>query len=254
MNTQKDNEDEGYDKNDFIDNDDTVKNQVVAKKDKAAKAKRTKHKYIPRVWFEGKKMIIRGKAKLQLSNEEIHLKMRDKDKKNQLDRDNEATNNAVRIGKQSTLSNFVMVKQTKIPATKNVSVKTVSAKDRDLVYDSSDNDGKSSTDSNENDCENYTYLQKDTPKENSSSDKQTSIINYATVTKNENAQQEDSIKVSTRPESDNKSQAMDSSVGKEKEEYVSENCPEIAYFMQHCEVKVPEWMKNEHSSHDEDEE
>ena len=50
MNTQKDNEDEGYDENDFIDNDDTVKNQVVAKKDKAAKAKRTKHKYIPRVW------------------------------------------------------------------------------------------------------------------------------------------------------------------------------------------------------------
>jgi hypothetical protein len=220
MNTQKDNEDEGYDENDFIDNDDTVKNQVVAKKDKAAKAKRTKHKYIPRVWFEGKKMIIRGKAKLQLSNEEIHLKMRDKDKKKQLDRDNEATNNAVRIGKQSTLSNFVMVKQTKSPAIKNVSVKTVSAKDRDLVYDSSDEDGKSSTDSNEDDCENYTYLQKDTPKENSSSDKQTSIINYATVTKNENAKQEDSIKVSTRPESDNKSQAM----------------------------------KNEHSSHDEDEE
>jgi hypothetical protein len=220
MNTQKDNEDEGYDENDFIDNDDTVKNQVVAKKDKAAKAKRTKHKYIPRVWFEGKKMIIRGKAKLQLSNEEIHLKMRDKDKKKQLDRDNEATNNAVRIGKQSTLSNFVMVKQTKSPAIKNVSVKTVSAKDRDLVYDSSDEDGKSSTDSNEDDCENYTYLQKDTPKENSSSDKQTSIINYATVTKNENAKQEDSIKVSTRPKSDNKSQAM----------------------------------KNEHSSHDEDEE
>ena len=220
MNTQKDNEDEGYDENDFIDNDDTVKNQVVAKKDKAAKAKRTKHKYIPRVWFEGKKMIIRGKAKLQLSNEEIHLKMRDKDKKKKLDRDNEAINNAVRIGKQSTLSNFVMVKQTKSPAIKNVSVKTVSAKDRDLVYDSSDEDGKSSTDSNENDCENYTYLQKDTPKENSSSDKQTSIINYATVTKNENAKQEDSIKVSTRPESDNKSQAM----------------------------------KNEHSSHDEDEE
>ena len=220
MNTQKDNEDEGYDENDFIDNDDTVKNQVVAKKDKAAKAKRTKHKYIPRVWFEGKKMIIRGKAKLQLSNEEIHLKMRDKDKKKKLDRDNEAINNAVRIGKQSTLSNFVMVKQTKIPATKNVSVKTVSAKDRDLVYDSSDEDGKSSTDSNEDDCENYTYLQKDTPKENSSSDKQTSIINYATVTKNENAKQEDSIKVSTRPESDNKSQAM----------------------------------KNKHSSHDEDEE
>jgi hypothetical protein len=220
MNTQKDNEDEGYDENDFIDNDDTVKNQVVAKKDKAAKAKRTKHKYIPRVWFEGKKMIIRGKAKLQLSNEEIHLKMRDKDKKKQLDRDNEATNNAVRIGKQSTLSNFVMVKQTKSPAIKNVSVKTVSAKDRDLVYDSSDEDGKSSTDSNEDDCENYTYLQKDTPKENSSSDKQTSIINYATVTKNENAKQEDSMKVSTRPESDNKSQAM----------------------------------KNEHSSHDEDEE
>ena len=218
MNTQKDNEDEGYDENDFIDNDDTVKNQVVAKKDKAAKAKRTKHKYIPRVWFEGKKMIIRGKAKLQLSNEEIHLKMRDKDKKKQLDRDNEATNNAVRIGKQSTLSNFVMVKQTKSPAIKNVSVKTVSAKDRDLVYDSSDEDGKSSTDSNEDDCENYTYLQKDTPKENSSSDKQTSIINYATVTKNENAKQEDSIKVSTRPKSDNKSQAM----------------------------------KNEHSSHDED--
>ena len=220
MNTQKGNEDEGYDENDFIDNDDTVKNQVVAKKDKAAKAKRTKHKYIPRVWFEGKKMIIRGKAKLQLSNEEIHLKMRDKDKKKQLDRDNEATNNAVRIGKQSTLSNFVMVKQTKSPAIKNVSVKTVSAKDRDLVYDSSDEDGKSYTDSNENDCENYTYLQKDTPKENSSSDKQTSIINYATVTKNENAKQEDSIKVSTRPKSDNKSQAM----------------------------------KNEHSSHDEDEE
>ena len=100
------------------------------------------------------------------------------------------------------------------------SLKTVSAKDRDLVYDSSDEDGKSSTDSNEDDCENYTYLQKDTPKENSSSDKQTSIINYATVTKNENAKQEDSIKVSTRPKSDNKSQAM----------------------------------KNEHSSHDEDEE
>jgi hypothetical protein len=103
-------------------------------------------------------------------------------------------------------------------------------------------------------CEYYTYLQEETPKGKtvSSSGKQTSLINYATVTKNENAKQDDSIKVSTRPKFDNQSQAMDSSVSEEQEEYSSENCPEIAYFMKHCEVEVPEWMKNKHSSHDED--
>jgi hypothetical protein len=46
---------------------------------------------------------------------------------------------------------------------------------------------------------------------------------------------------------------MDSSESNEEEEYSSENCPEIAYFMQHCEVKDPKWMKNKDLSHEEEE-
>ena len=177
MNTKKETEDDGYDENDVVSTNDTKKNKAVLKKDKAAKVKRTKHKYIPRVWFEGKKMIIRGKAELQLSNEEIHLKMKDKDKKKKLDRDNEATNSAVMSGKQSTLSNFVTVKRTKNQPTKMVSAKTMSVKNDDHVHDSSDEYEISSTD----DCEDYIYLQqeKDPMNNDISSSTQTSIINYA---------------------------------------------------------------------------
>jgi hypothetical protein len=66
-------------------------------------------------------------------------------------------------------------------------------------------------------------------------------------------QNEAKDKVSTRPKFDNPSQAMDSSLSEEQEEYSSKNCPEISYFRQHCEVELPKWMKNKHSSHDEDE-
>jgi hypothetical protein len=87
----------------------------------------------------------------------------------------------------------------------------------------------------------------------SSINKQTSIINYATVAKSGNATQYDSIKVSTSPKEYNQSQSMDSSKSNEEEEYCSKKCPEIAYLVRHCEVKVcPEWMKNKESSPDEE--
>ena len=185
MNTKKETEDDGYDENDVVSTNDIKKNKAVPKKDKAAKVQRKKNKYIPRVWFEGKKMIIRGKAELQLSNEEIHLKLKAKDKKKKLEQENEATNNAVMSGKQSTLSNFVTtVKGTKNPPTKMMSAKSMSVNDGDHVNDSSDEYEISSPD----DCEDYIYLQqvKDPINNDISSSKQTSIINYAMVAKNGN--------------------------------------------------------------------
>eukprot|EP00978_Attheya_sp_CCMP212_P033815 scaffold138503_cov34-Attheya_sp.AAC.5 len=72
MNTQ----DEKVRANDYEENDDRTpapnkadESKVVTKK--ASKGKGAKHKYIPTVWMEGKKMIKRGKAVLQQSNDKI---------------------------------------------------------------------------------------------------------------------------------------------------------------------------------------
>lgn len=82
---------------------------VIAKK----KKKSTKHVFVPTVWYEGKKMIIRGKAELKKSNGEIYhtlekqaIAKRNKEFKS-------TTDNEVRIGAQATLTNFCTVKVTK---------------------------------------------------------------------------------------------------------------------------------------------
>eukprot|EP00978_Attheya_sp_CCMP212_P026295 scaffold86194_cov56-Attheya_sp.AAC.1 len=83
----------------------TVKSKVVSKK--KAKSKR----YIPRVWMEGKKMYIRGKGELQLSNDEIYRKLQKQAKDNRNIADLAATADEVRTGSQPTLSNYFSGKQ-----------------------------------------------------------------------------------------------------------------------------------------------
>jgi hypothetical protein len=83
----------------------TVKSKVASKK--KAKSKQ----YIPRVWMEGKKMYIRGKGELQLSNDEIYRKLQKQAKDNRNIADLAATADEVRTGSQPTLSNYFSGKQ-----------------------------------------------------------------------------------------------------------------------------------------------
>jgi hypothetical protein len=69
-----------------------------------------KHKYIPTVWMEGKKMIKRGKAVLQQSNDEIVQTLKNKDRAKRNKESRIRTDNEVRSGAQTTLANFVTVK------------------------------------------------------------------------------------------------------------------------------------------------
>lgn len=73
---------------------------------KQSQAKRNKHVYIPRVWFEGKKMIIRGKAKLQQSNGEIYRTLQEKANVKRNKEQKATTDNEIRCGSQTTLSNM----------------------------------------------------------------------------------------------------------------------------------------------------
>jgi hypothetical protein len=111
MNTQ----DETGRANDCEENDDRKPAPTEADKKevntkKASKRKGAKHKYIPTVWMEGGKMIKRGKAVLQQSNDEISQTLRNKDKAKRNKELKIRTDNEVRSGAQTTLANFVSVK------------------------------------------------------------------------------------------------------------------------------------------------
>ena len=154
MKTSVDEYDESKQKGKKTPNHCNIKKETVVK-EKRNKSKRAKHLYVPRVWFEGKnKMIIRGKADLQLSNEEIYIKMRDKDNMKRNNMEKESTDNEVRSGTQTTLANFVTVKHAKSKPGHSLLTKT-SIKDCESVCDSSSDE----CDKSSNDCENYTYLQ-----------------------------------------------------------------------------------------------
>ncbi len=85
--------------------------KIIVKKQ--AQAKQKKSVYIPRVWFEGKKMIIRGKAKLQQSNTEIFHKLQDKASNNRKKEHTTMTQNEIRCGSQTTLCNMMVNKKQK---------------------------------------------------------------------------------------------------------------------------------------------
>eukprot|EP00978_Attheya_sp_CCMP212_P005293 scaffold11794_cov59-Attheya_sp.AAC.2 len=97
------------------------KSNLVTKK--ASKGNGAKHKYIPTVWMEGKRMIKRGKAVLQLSNDEIIQTLQNKDKAKRNKEFKKKTDNEVRSGAQSTLANFVTGKVNK--PQKKTSVKSI---------------------------------------------------------------------------------------------------------------------------------
>jgi hypothetical protein len=114
MNTQ----DETGRSKDYEENDDRKPATTKAEKrevntNKASKGKGAKHKYIPTVWMEGNKMIKRGKAVLQQSNDEISQTLRNKDKAKRIKELKIRTDNDVRSGAQTTLANFVAVKEAK---------------------------------------------------------------------------------------------------------------------------------------------
>jgi hypothetical protein len=90
---------------------------------KTSKGNGPKHKYIPTVWMEGKRMIKRGKAVLQLSNDEIIQTLQNKDKAKRNKEFKKKTDNEVRSGTQSTLANFVSGKVNK--PHKNIPVKSI---------------------------------------------------------------------------------------------------------------------------------
>lgn len=83
---------------------DNLKRKVSSKK--KSKSKR----FIPRVWKEGPKMYIRGKAQLTLSNDEIRHKIQEKEKHNRTVQEEIATAHEVITGSQSTISQFFGVK------------------------------------------------------------------------------------------------------------------------------------------------
>ena len=95
----------------------SVSKQV--KKKKESKPNRRKHAFVPRVWYEGKKMIIRGKSELKLSNHEIYKTLKKKEKVTQ-DLDSQVvTDNEVNIGVQPTLKSFYNVNK-KVKTVKDV--------------------------------------------------------------------------------------------------------------------------------------
>eukprot|EP00978_Attheya_sp_CCMP212_P038196 scaffold187001_cov62-Attheya_sp.AAC.4 len=102
----------------------TVEKKVIMKK--PSKSKHTKHVYIPQVWFEGKKMIIRGKAELQQSNKDIFHTLQNQAKAKRNKELKVTTDNEVRSGAQTTLAHFVNVKESKCHKSTSVSSPTKS--------------------------------------------------------------------------------------------------------------------------------
>jgi len=83
------------------------------------KKRKTKHLFVPTVWYEGKKMIIRGKAVLQKSNDEITHILERKAKAQRHIEFKTTTDKEVRSGTQATLTNFCKVNvstQPKVPS------------------------------------------------------------------------------------------------------------------------------------------
>eukprot|EP00978_Attheya_sp_CCMP212_P040784 scaffold226318_cov28-Attheya_sp.AAC.1 len=97
------------------------KSNLVTKK--ASKGNGDKHKYIPTVWMEGKRMIKCGKAVLQQSNDEIIQTLQNKEKVKRKKELKMSTDNEVRSGVQTTLANFVTGKINK--PQKKTSVKSI---------------------------------------------------------------------------------------------------------------------------------
>eukprot|EP00978_Attheya_sp_CCMP212_P030100 scaffold109593_cov70-Attheya_sp.AAC.1 len=164
MKTKSDKDDIGYDEDDIKGNDDiqatsTEKNNKVTTMTKnESKTKRAKHVYVPRVWFEGKKMIIRGKANLKQSNEEIYYTLKEKEKAKRYHKHRESTDNDVRSGTQTMLFNFGTVKQSK-------SVNSSSAKSKpSKTVQYTVEKGSSQEESSIEDCEDYIYLQQECEK------------------------------------------------------------------------------------------
>ena len=112
MNTQDEKERRGN----YEENDDrkppspSEPDESTVRTKKASKGKGAKHKYIPTVWMEGKKLIKRGKAVLQQSNDEIVQTLKNKDRAKRNKESRIRTDNEVRSGAQTTLANFVTVK------------------------------------------------------------------------------------------------------------------------------------------------
>jgi hypothetical protein len=172
MKTNSNKDDNGYDEDDVKAHDDVKTNIVPTKNGKkgvkitnGSKPKRAKHVYVPRVWFEGRKMIIRGKAELKQSNEEICHKMKEKEKskRNQKLKDN--TDNEVRSGAQTTLAHFgtVKVKESKC---KKSSIKSKPSRRTQYTVEHEDTfkGGDDQEVSSIEDCNDYTYLQQECEK------------------------------------------------------------------------------------------
>lgn len=121
--------DEAYD-----DDENVSKQSVCTVKSKVASKKKAKSKrYIPRVWMEGKKMYIRGKGELQLSNDEIYRKLQKQAKDNRNIADLAATADEVRTGSQPTLSNYFSGKQSTRNTKKGVDACTKSTSSRSIA-------------------------------------------------------------------------------------------------------------------------
>ena len=172
MKTKSDKDGNGYDEDDVKGNDNEKANiapidkgkKMMTKKE--SKSKRAKHVYVPRVWFEGKKMIIRGKAELKQSNDEIFHTLKEKEKAKRYNKLKENTDNEVRSGAQTTLA-FGTVKQSKC---KNKSVHSSSDKSKPskttqyTVEHEHTFKGDDEEESSTEDCEDYTYLQQECEK------------------------------------------------------------------------------------------
>jgi hypothetical protein len=64
----------------------------------------------PRKWFEGRKLIVRGKAPLEESGHEIHSKLKKKTELNQELRRQRETNKDIRSGEQKTITSMFQKK------------------------------------------------------------------------------------------------------------------------------------------------
>jgi hypothetical protein len=100
----------------------SLKKSVVKKK--SGKSKR----YIPRVWCEGRKMFIRGKAELKQSNDEIYNTIEKKAKDKKEIEFKVITDVEVRSGAQTTLSNFFNSKTSK-PNNDTIDVRAIDFKE-----------------------------------------------------------------------------------------------------------------------------
>eukprot|EP00978_Attheya_sp_CCMP212_P011581 scaffold28661_cov68-Attheya_sp.AAC.3 len=162
-------DDNGYDEDDIKGNDDiqatsTEKNKKVMPMTKnESKTKCAKHVYVPRVWFEGKKMIIRGKADLKQSNEAINYTLKEKEKAKRYHKHKENTDNDVRSGTQTTLANFGTVKQSKSVNSSSAKSKPSKTTQYTVEHEHTFKGGNQEESSIE-DCKDYIYLQQECEK------------------------------------------------------------------------------------------